>query len=279
MINLVEPLPVGNALRVLFSPAEGSKLVRILRKTVDVFADESDPEAFIVFDDFGDAVVIDTTSLSNGATYFYKQFDFDGSVWSGSPSVSGQPQATALQVEVDALEIMRSRLEAGFRAAVQAGKITHEFGHVPVFTAPPQFEGTKFPVVTVHLQSDEPEGRGIGEGVLDDKFDVESNDWIESDGWQSRVRLQIIGWCLNPDERIALRKAMKAVIIGNLLVFDQHGMVLPEVSFSDLDDMESYSAPVYQSMAMFSCLAPSTVSSTIPAVEDVTVTATVAGES
>lgn len=84
--------------------------------------------------------------------------------------------------------------------------------------------------------------------------------WTAHEGWLSSVQIQIVGWSLNADERIELRKAIGRIIKANLSLFDHEGMIQIEVSQQDVEDFTSFSAPVYQSMASFSCLAPSHIS-------------------
>ena len=102
---------------------------------------------------------------------------------------------------------------------------------------------------------------------------------MRSEGWLSAYSLDIAGWVSgNPDERIALRKAIKKVIIGNLPVFDQHAMVMCQLTMADVEDFETFSAPMYQSIGTFSCVAPSIVAQTgippIPAIPAMTASVT-----
>jgi hypothetical protein len=274
MISFIETLPIGNAIRVFWTPPAGASQVTILRKTADTFAGQNDPNALVVYE--GSAVVsaLDTNSLTNGTPYYYHEYDLINSAWvDGGASVSATPATVDQGAGPDVLSLVRDRLELALRAAVTSGAIVQALGYVPVLTAPPVFDQTKFPLVTVHLELDQPEVRGLGELVSPDIFDAGNNDWVSSEGWLSRVNLKIVGWVLNPDERIALRQSIKAALIGNLPVFDDAGMDLIEASFVDTEDFESYGAPVYQTVCDFTCLAPSVVTGTTPPINDVTVAA------
>ncbi|MDP3327201.1 hypothetical protein [Parvibaculum sp.] len=270
MIAFIAPLPIGNAIRVLLSPPSGAEKMRLLRKTADNFTGHDDADAAVVYEGMNSSA-LDTTALINGAAYFYKVYDFDGAVWSTSPSVPATPDTDYGIFGADVLTLVRDRLFLGLKAAVAAGVVSHKNGSVPCLTAPPLYENTVWPVVSLHLNNDAPEVRGIGELIQSDV--INDDDGIdESEGWISRVSLQIVVWALNPDERIALRKAVKSVIIGNLPVFDDAGVVNVEMSQSDVDDFESYSAPVYQTISSFTCLAPSVVQSSVDVIGDVTLT-------
>ena len=84
---------------------------------------------------------------------------------------------------------------------------------------------------------------------------------VGTEGWLSRVQLTITGWAINADVRAALRKAIKRIVIANLPIFDDKGMYQIGINQQDLDDFQTYSAPVYQSACQFSCLARSAVTS------------------
>lgn len=263
MIAFIAPLPIGNAVRVLLSPPQGTVKARLLRKVTDDISSHDDASAAVIYEG-SETSIVDTTALVNGQTYFYKEFDLSPlGAWSTSASLSATPSTDYGIFGPDALSVVRDRLAAGLKAAVLAGKLTHKNGSIPCLTAPPLYENTAWPVVTVHLQSDAPEIRGIGEEVQADDFDIDTLAWDVSEGWISRVNIQIAAWALNPDERIALRQSIKAVIIANLPIFDSFGIVNVEITQSDVEDFESYNAPVYQSITNFSCLAPSVVQSSV----------------
>lgn len=274
MIALIQTLPIGNALRVHLRPPDGASRWRLLRKPADAFAGHDDPAAHLVLDSDQETVALDRGGLVNGQTYFYRSFALVGGDWVASPSVGAIPQQELEDRSVDVLSLVRERLEMGLQADIDAGRLRHRFGRVPVLTAPPVFEDTAWPVVVVHLQSDAPSVHGLGM-VLDPGLADENGDWTDMEGYLSAVNLTIAGWSLNPDERIALRKALKRVLIGNMPVFDDAGMVNIDTQFSDTEDFQSYSAPVYQAVCQFSCLAPSAVNG-LGAVPTITETITTA---
>lgn len=274
MISFAAPLPIGNAVKLVLAPSDGAEKVRLLRKDADTFTGEADPAAFVVYEG-DDVLAVDSDkNLVNGATYYYRLYEFDGSAWSASgPSASAVPGATAGFIAPDPLTVIRDRLERGLKIEVEAGRLKHEQGYVPCLTAPPAFEGTKFPIVTVHLDDDSPAYRGLGEMVSADAYDHESG-WSESEGWESRYRINVVGWVVgNADARIALRRAIKKVLIGNLPIFSAAGMSEFEFGQSDAEDFESYNALVYQVYTPITCLAPSIVASHASEITDVTVDA------
>lgn len=277
MIAFLQPLPIGNAVRCLLAPAEGARATRVLRKVTDDIASETDPDAAVVYE--GDErYFVDTQTLENGTLYHYKAFDHIGGSWVPSASAAVTPVATAAAAGVDPLSLVRERLHAGLKVEVAAGRLKHETGAVPVLTAPPAFENTKWPVVSLRLPSEGSQGaRALGEMLTSDVFDVDEGDWSETEGWWSNTQLEVVGWSLNPDERHDLRRAIEKVVIGNLPVFASAGLVNIDFNQSTVDDMESYDAPVYSTVGAFSCLSPSAVEGVTAPITDVTVTASTPG--
>lgn len=275
MIALIQRFPIGNSLRIFVTPPAGVTKWRILRKSADTFTGPDDTSAYLVSEN--DAVsVVDSTGLINGATYFYREYDWNGTAWVDSGvSVSASPSATYHDYTTDVVSIIRERIALGLQIEIQRGNLQHEQNKIPVLIASPTFEDTKWPVVTIHVQNDSDGHRFIGEMAEPDWFDAQDFEWVGYEGWLSRVQLTIGGWSLNPDGRMALRKAIKRILIANLPVFDAAGLY--EVTFSqqDHDEFQAYSAPVYQVLTQFSCLARSAVSSVDGAIREVVTTASV----
>lgn len=260
MLNAAFSLPIGNAVRVLFCPPAGAGRTRILRRPDEGFTGWNDTAAVVVYDGEGGASAVDAASLANGTTYFYAEYDYVNAAWvGGAPILPATPETAYQDASVNVLAFLRERLAAGLKAAVAAGTLAHDNNYIPVLSAPPLFENTKWPVVSLHLRDDTPAERGIGEVTADPVFDPVSGEWVDSEGWLSRVQIHVIGWSLNADQRIVLRQALKAVVIGNLPVFDAAGMQTVNFMQSDDEEMERYNAPVYMTVGTFSCLAPSII--------------------
>ena len=70
--------------------------------------------------------------------------------------------------------------------------------------------------------------------------------------------LTITGWSLNPDERIELRKAIRRIVVGNLDVLADKGVILPNLTLSDADAVngEFGDTPLYLVAGEFTCTAP-----------------------
>ena len=260
MISYVQPLPVGNAIRLFLAPPSGATAVRVLRRTADTFTGASDTGAFVVAETI-DHTALDTTALINGQTYYYKPYALVGGVWVAGSTVSGIPAATYQDHSAQVVEFIRERLAAGLLVEVQRGSLQHEMGKIPVLIASPTFEDTKWPVVTIHVATDSSDNRFLGEAIEPDYYDEPEGEWVGAEGWLSRVQLNIAGWALNADVRAALRKSIKRIVIANLPVFEEHGMYQVGVTQQDVDDFQSYSAPVYQSICQFSCQARSAITS------------------
>ena len=268
MISLVQVIASGNALRLLLQPPAGSLKWRVLRKDTDTFTDVNDAGAFLVYDGT-ERSFLDVAGLYNGQKVYYRAYYWNGSVWLASASAFGTPEATFSDLSADPLTIVRNRLDLGLQVYVDRNKIAAPSGAVKVMTASPLAEEISWPVVTIHVASDASAERFIGELVANDTFDPVGNQWDEYEGWFSRVQLTIVAWCLNADERIVLRQAMKAVLMSNLTVFDAAGLMQIDLQFSDQEDFTSYAAPIYQALCNFTCYAPSVVEGTDPAIRDV----------
>lgn len=220
-------------------------------------------------------IVVDTRYLQNEVMAFYRPYyTADGVIWTSGSTNSGTPRAIYEEQTADVLSELRDRLEAGLLVECQRGNFQTELGYIQVYTAPPSLErDLRFPLVTLHLESEEPAERGIGEVIGVDEFDGIGSDWQEYEGWLSSVRLSIVGWSLNSDERIELRKAIRRLVVANLPVFDSFGWVQINLSQQDNDAISGeYPSPIYQVMSTFSCLAPVRVSADAAAISEVNAT-------
>jgi hypothetical protein len=260
MISQIIPVAVGNALKIFLVPPAGATSWQLLRKDSDTFAGQDDPAAVCIYSGSDLTCAMDIHCLVNGTSYCYCVFYFDGASWTPSEIVTATPGSSYSDQSVDVLSIVRDRLDCGLSNEILIANLSPASGGIAVLNAPPIFEETNWPVVTVHLTSDGSGERGIGELVFPDELDPVSDVWNESQGWLARVQLAIVGWTKNPDERIALRKALRKIVLGNLEVFDGVGMVNIDFAQQDIDDLSGYPAPVYQVMCTFSCEAPAGVS-------------------
>ncbi len=261
----------GNALRVVLQPPAGATRWRLLRRLDDAFAGPDDPSAVRVAET-DDKSILDDQALANGITYHYRPYYRIGNAWSAGAGASAAPAADYADITQDVQTIVRDRLAAGLRVETQRGNLVHVDGAVPVYTAPPAFDQARWPIVSVHLSNESPQQRFIGEYLAADAYDDETGRCQESEGWLAQVQLAIVGWTLNSDERIELRKAIRRIVIANLSVFNGHGLMNVELSEQDMEDFTSYNAPVYQAMCTFTCLAPVAIASESAAVSDVTTT-------
>lgn len=267
---MVQKIPSGNGLRVLLQPPAAAKRIRLLRKEVDGFSGWNDDSALVISDGT-DRSITDVAGLINGVPVFYRAYYLIADVWTATASYEATPEATFLDRSVDPMVLVRDRLELGLKVYVDRAQISHDRGFVPVLTASPQIEDIPLPLVTVHLASDAPDLRSLGELNANDVFSGEDGMWHSVEGGYSRTDLTIVGWSLNSDERIVMRNALKAVLMANLSVFDAAGLLLVSWNFSDLEDFQTYGAPVYQAMCRFTCYAPSAVESVDPAIRDVVI--------
>ena len=271
MIAIIQPLHAGNALRLFIEPPPGSVRWKVLRKGSDTFSGHDDPSALVAYEG-DDRVIVDSSFLQNEVMAFYRPFyTVDGQSWTAGPSANGTPSASYQEQSTDVLGTVRDRLEAGLKIEVERGNIQTELGYVQVFTSSPSLDrDLQFPLVTLHLENEEPTVRAIGEYIGGDEFDAIEDEWNEQEGWLASVRLTIIGWSLNADERSELRQALRRIIIGNLPLFRDQGWEQIDLSQQHFDAVSGeYNAPIFQVMNTFSCLAPVVVAGSVQPIREV----------
>ena len=251
------PHSAGTALRIRYVAPPTAQAALILRKRADTFTGPDDPDATLIRSGMSiTGGFLDTLFLTNGVPYFYKSYwTADGLTWTAESTQTATPTSNYQSEGVDALTFLRERLDGAMQTAVARGVLSHPHGVIPVLTAPPASEDTIFPVVTLHLASEHAEVRGIGETMGQD-WQPTADSWRENTGWLARVQIAVVGWSMNPDERDALRRILREAVIANLEVFDSVGFVTVDFSQQNIEDFQSFNAPIYQSIGQFSCLAP-----------------------
>lgn len=277
MISMIQNLHIGNALRVFLTPPTGAVAWRVLRKGSDSFTGPADAAAIVAY--AGDEPIFtDIESLQNEVMVFYRPYyTTDGTTWTdGGATSSATPTADYVDNSPDVLGILRDRLEKGLLVECQRGNFLPELGYISVYTAPPSLEqDLRWPLVTVHLESEEPGERGIGETIGGDTFNPIGFNWDEDQSWLAAVNITIIGWSQNSDERIELRKALRRIVMGNLEVFASKSIQQVSITEHDIDAVNGeYPAPVYQCMCNFSCVSPVNVGGPVDAITDVVSTLT-----
>lgn len=263
-------LPVGNAVRAIMSPPTDADRWSLLRKATDDITSVADPDARVVYSGRDDRETVDVDGLVNGTPVFYALFYHDGIAWQLDDGGSATPNYSIQDLSTDALTVIRDRMDAGLLAEVHAGALEHADGAIPVLTETPTFDQVRWPLVTVHLNNEGQATRAIGEHGYNDFTD--DDDVLQLvDGYPARDQISVIVWAQNGDQRIALRKALRRIILGNMPVFASFGMAEIEVTASDTEDFERYAAPIYQTIYSISCVAPVMIASGTTTVRDVTV--------
>jgi len=271
MITMIFALAVGNALRIMMMVPAGSLRWVVLRGTTSAFSGWNDPSAVTVYDGDDSSTVLDVTGLVNGTVYYYGMFyTLDGTSWTASAIVAATPNAIYTEASSDVQEVVRERLLIGLANELLAGRVKKKDGEIQVLNAPPVYENTTFPVVSVHMDSESPVNRAIGEAIGGEYVDAAGNVF-DGEGWWVRVTLTITAWLLNGDDRIDFRKALRRLIIANLPVFDDAGMVEIEFSAQDTEDFESFDSPIYMNNCTLTCLAPVNIVHEVPAITAVNV--------
>ncbi len=169
----MQPLNVGNALRLYLEPPVDAVRWKVLRKGSGVFSGHDDASALLVYEG-EDRVIVDAESIPNAILQFYCPFySSDGVVWTAGTVASGTANAVYEDQTTDVLSDLRARLEAGLRVECDRGNFQTEIGYIQVYTAPPAMEPSlRFPLLTLHLENEEPGERFLGEEVASDSFDA-----------------------------------------------------------------------------------------------------------
>jgi hypothetical protein len=278
MIAVIDQVPSGNALRLVLQARGGATLFRVTRGATEL--ELEGPDAGAIVYEGSELSFLDTAGLVNGQEVWYRAFYMADGAWRGTPAVSQTPRATFADYSADPLSLVRDRLVLGLAEIVRrtaagdplpGAALAPRSGSIPVLVGTPLYEGVNFPLVVMHLVDDTDQVRGIGEGGPQDAFGEDTAEQYE--GWYSRVQLSIVGWSKHPSERKELRKALKALVIANLPVFDAAGLAQVSFRASESDDTSSYPEPLYQVLGTFTCLAPSFVGVTHARVADVSVIA------
>jgi hypothetical protein len=103
MIWLIQPLSIGNALRILISPPNSAARWKLLRRDVEDFSGEADPLALVVHEGT-DKAVTDFRGLLNGEQVFYKLYLLINGVWEdGGAIATAVPGATVADLGPDVL--------------------------------------------------------------------------------------------------------------------------------------------------------------------------------
>ena len=275
MIKHIYAPSAGAAVAIQVYAADG-RAWRLLRHASFEAADADDEHAVLVDDGNGDEGYVAALDLNvtNGTQYVYAVWVLEDDAWvlSGAiRSITPAYLAEPLYAAPDLADFLRERLGPALEAETAAGRLRHESGTVPVLSAYPQLDQVRLPVVTVILQSRQPEIRGVGEIVVSDAFS--DNLWSAYEGWLDRSIVQIGVVALNHEDRRRLRDAVQRVLMLNLPILDARGFTLPEWSLSDTADFESHNVPLYQSVFTLSCVHPALVRTRFPSIAAVEVTA------
>lgn len=262
-----QPMPCGNAAKLILNPGASDVSWRVLRLTSDAFAGPDDPAALRVYD--GDSRHInDFLGLINGVTYWYAAYPRDASGVYGAPvKATVTPTIEFDDCSVDVQEVVRARLEVTLAAMLSTGRLAITKPSIPVLSIPFAGRDTQLPVVTVLLGSDGSDTRAIGDDLLSDE--LAGDGWIGVDGWLSRVEIDITAMSLNGEERNLIRKAIKAALAASLPAFEDAGMVQVDVRVRDEEDFQSMDVPIFKTLITLTCQAATGVSGTAGLIESV----------
>jgi hypothetical protein len=282
MISFAEPLSAGNAVRLHLQPPRGALEWRVLRRPTDDFTGHADAGAVRVGPDYGPrpGSMLDTYKLLNGFEVVYRFYWRDEQGWHAGASRRVTPAATYQGEGPDAQALVRERIALGLAEEIKRGALKPHDGKIHVVTAifgaPDE---KKLPAVSVHLDTDMPAHRFLGEQMETEVLaGLGSETGHASEGQFSRVALNVVGISLNGDERTALRKALKRIVIANMAVFDEAGLYQCEFAQRDDEEPGANGAVLYRANGSFACTAPAVVAWPVTLIRDVVVTASFPAE-
>lgn len=277
-ILYAKPLPAGNATRIILQPAneyEDPENVetawKVLRRQAADPVDADDPAAFVVYYGGNEADLIDSELLVNGVVYHYAVFPRANGTFQDPVRFNLTPARSQRIYGDEPFLLLRDRVAKYIDACVADGELNPPSGFVKTQVTPPIFEETAWPVVTLSLITDRPEVRSIGDGIGGEAR-LSDGQWYEAGGgWLSRVQIAVTGWSKNGEERLLLRRVLKAAILGQMEVLDAAGLTNISVTVADHDELQQYPVPVYCAVATVDFLAPSIVLAQTAPISDVTV--------
>lgn len=247
MISFIDSIISGSGIRIIISPTVNATKWRLLRKVTDDFIDENDTGAFQVYEGTKH-VVLDTTGIVNGVTYYYKSFEYVDNSWLATDSISSKSEYTVISVGIEPQMLLLERLKVGLAAEILAGTLNNTNGTIDVIMGPPPADYPRFPVVSLDVIEDKASNYFLATEYLDEHQDPK--DYLESYGWVADIGLRICYYALNPDERIAGRLALIRIIQSNIPLMEQYGFMNASLSVFDHQNFGEYNAPVYYARAV-----------------------------
>lgn len=273
MIAFIEPLPAGNAVRLILTPPPGAAEWRVLRRTTDTISGPNDAGAVVVEDWGRYEALIDDDGLTNGIAQFYRVFYRDAAgapILPLAPSRSATPAHSARDTSTPVLRVLRKRVEAGLAVAVAEGRLKPRSGSVPLVVAPMVDPGKiTMPVVSIHLDRDSPLDHALADFIATEELlDI---GWDDTHGYLSEVAINLVAVSLNPDERITLGEVLKHILLVNRPVLNAHGIIRPAVTVTHSELQPDQNAvPLYVASCSFTCIAPTTATATASEITDAT---------
>lgn len=267
-------LKPGGATRITWvNPTDAAfDHVVILRKSSSTFSGISDPQATRVYSGPGfqfpdtravyrespaveperQRMFIDHDGVGWNTTWYYAIYATDALESDVSQAVVvgvTQPPISDL-IELDTLSVLVAFLESALQTMIDTGTLTirPNSTSIPVRNAPPRLDDVTFPVVSVHLDRDAPEAFALGDLVYD--VDQNNDAGVKREGYLARQTFSIIAWAGdNPEIRVALYRALKAVLMMSRHLLEELGMANVTIEGRYQEDFESYQMPMY--MAWF----------------------------
>jgi hypothetical protein len=265
----VRPFGYGGGVRLHWlNPADAAfHHVKIIRKTVNSFSGHNDPAATVIYSGKGvqtaphqtvfrpspavtevrHRCTIDSKGVLWATTYYYAIYAMNVAENDVSVAVvksGGTPDVSVFE-EVDVIGLLLEYISAYFKRqiAVQGLKVPSGVTELPVLDSPPLIENVKFPCISIHLDTDAPEGYSIGDDL--NQLSAEGDATVHRRGYLAGFTLSITGWTENPEIRRHLYRHLKGCLLSARQLLEQSGVVNTRLTGRYAEDFEGYNMPLF----------------------------------
>lgn len=263
------PFDFGGAVRLLWvNPSDATfDHVIILRKATNDISGPTDPAAILVNRGIGKQAeefrsvflpnditssdlyrtILDDGIQSWASTIYYKIFASnadESDISTASVIAVSLPQVSTFE-EFDVIGSLLTFIKSYLKQQIVTGALRLPVGKtdIDVIDGPPLLDAISFPIVSLHLDQDQPIGFSIGDNI--GHMDEDGDDTVLRRGFMSNVTIAVVGVTDNPEIRRLLYRALKGALIAGRQLMEQHGMLNMELSGRFNEDFINYDMPLF----------------------------------
>ena len=265
----VRPFGYGGGVRLYWlNPTDATfHHVKILRKTVNSFSGPNDPAATVIYSGKGSQTAphqlvfrpsptipevrhrytIDSKGVLWATPYYYAVYAMNAAENDVSAAVvkSGMTPDVSVFEEVDVIGLLLEYIGAYFKRqiAVQGLMMPAGITAIPVLDSPPLIETVKFPCVSIHLDTDAPEGYAIGDDL--NQLSQDGDSPVYRRGYLASFTLAITGWTENPEIRRQLYRHLKGCLLSARQLLEANGVINTRLIGRYAEDFDGYNVPLF----------------------------------